>query len=154
MFLMCVLRTLVKFFRLPQNDRRILVKAMFLVWGVRLTLWLFPFRLLRALLARFSGAPTGYKSVKQMPIEKVVWAVTVVSRYVPFATCLTQALSTKFLLSRFGHDAHVCIGVARSDTGKFEAHAWLESGGRVVIGGSEASLQRYTPLTASNGELW
>jgi hypothetical protein len=61
---------------------------------------------------------------------------------------------TKLLLGRVGYDASVRIGVARSDTGEFQAHAWVESGGEIVIGGSESSLQRYTPLAAANGELW
>jgi hypothetical protein len=40
----------------------------------------------------------------------------------------------------------VHIGVVRSEEGKFEAHAWVESEGRAVIGGH--ALECYTPLTS------
>ncbi len=76
----------------------------------------------------------------------------IASRYVPAATCLTQSLATKVLLSRQGHQASVRIGVARSEAGQFQAHAWVESNGRVVIGGPESHLKRYTPLLASGEE--
>ena len=58
----------------------------------------------------------------------------------PAATCLTQALVTKLWLARTGHHATVRIGVARSDGGELQAHAWVENSGTVVIGGSESSL--------------
>jgi hypothetical protein len=84
-------------------------------------------------------------------VERIAWAVSVTRRYVPAATCLTQALVTKFLLDRYGHHAIMRIGVRRSDSGLFQAHAWVESNGKVVIGGSE-SLKHYIPLAASDGD--
>jgi hypothetical protein len=38
------------------------------------------------------------------------------------------------------------IGVLRDQKEKFQAHAWVESSGIVVIGGLE--LERYEPLTS------
>jgi hypothetical protein len=84
-------------------------------------------------------------------MRQVVWAVTVGSRYVPAATCLTQALVTQVLLSRRGHPASMRIGVARSEAGEFQAHAWVECRGRVVIGGAQAPL-RFTPLPSLERE--
>jgi hypothetical protein len=110
--------------------------------------------MLRELLRRFSAGPNGGESAEQVPVVRVAWAVTVASRYVPAATCLTQALVTKLWLGRTGHHAIVRIGVARSEAGELLAHAWVESRGKVVIGGSVSSLRRYTPLAAANGELW
>ena len=60
------------------------------------------------------------------------------------------ALDTQVLLSRRGHPTLHHIGVAKGEEGCLEAHAWLESRGKVVIGGSE--LERYTPLLALEGE--
>jgi hypothetical protein len=48
----------------------------------------------------------------------------------------------------------VRVGVDRSNTGELQAHAWVESHGKIVIGGSARSLRRFTPLSAPNGELW
>jgi hypothetical protein len=143
-----------KFFCLSGAERRLLLKAMLLICAVRLMLRLLPFRMVRELLTKLSHKAAAGVDAEQGSIERVAWAVTVSSRYVPAATCLTQALVTKLLLARFGHHATVRIGVARSDAGEMQAHAWVESSGKIVIGGSESSLQRYTPLATANGELW
>jgi hypothetical protein len=139
-----------KFLGLPKSDRRLLVTTVLLVWAVRLGLWLIPFRVLRQLLSKITSTANAPQAC--FPVERVVWAVTVACRYVPAASCLTQALATKTLLARCGHPAIVRIGVARQGTGLL-AHAWVESGGRVVIGGSASSLKRYSLLITSEGEL-
>jgi hypothetical protein len=143
-----------KFLRLPAADRHLLVKGMLWVWIVRIVLWLLPFRLVRQLLAGFADEFGASQTRGPIFLDRVVWAVTVASRYTPAATCLTQALATKVLLSRNGYHAVVRIGVARSEAGEFQAHAWVESDGSVVIGGSESSLKRYTALATTDGELW
>lgn len=61
-------------------------------------------------------------------------------------TCLTQALAAQVLLERRGYPAQLHIGAVRGEQGQFQAHAWVESGGRIVIGGQERA--RYTPLFA------
>lgn len=81
----------------------------------------------------------------QASLDSIAWAVTVASHYVPAATCLTQALAARVLLAGRGHSARLCIGVARSESGRLQAHAWVECAGRVVIGGAEAPV-RFTPL--------
>jgi hypothetical protein len=86
----------------------------------------------------------------QPSVERIAWAVGAASRYVPTATCLSQALAAQVLLARHGHPASLRIGVARGAAGRLEAHAWIESRGRIVIGGT-ADLARYTPLPALDG---
>jgi hypothetical protein len=83
-------------------------------------------------------------------VELLIWAVTAASRYVPGATCLAQALAAQVLLGRTGYPARLRIGVAKGEERKFEAHAWVESQGRVVIGGP--GLGRFTPLTTLAGD--
>ena len=73
--------------------------------------------------------------------------VALASRYVPRATCLTQALATLILLDLYRYPVTLRIGVARNNVGEFEAHAWIESDGSVVIGGSKTDLyKRYSLL--------
>ena len=81
-----------------------------------------------------------------MQVEKIAWAVRAASKGVPHATCLTQALAAQVLFSRYRHAADLKIGVAKGDAGGLEAHAWLEHGGRVVIG-NVRDLGRYVPLS-------
>ena len=149
---MFFLRSLTKFLRLPVADRRLLVKVMLLVWAVRLMLRLLPFRMVRELLTKLSHKRAAGVDAEQGSLERVVWAVTVASRYVPAATCLTQALVTTVMLTRNGHEATVRIGVARTDDGQFKAHAWVESNGCIVIGDSQ-ELFRYARLPSATGGL-
>jgi hypothetical protein len=134
-----------KYLRLPATDRRLLVKSALLLGAVRLGLWLLPFQTVRCLLASMTCATTTLHDTEQTSIERIAWAVAGASQYIPMATCLTQALATQVLLGWQGHAARLCIGVARSDAGQFQAHAWVECQGRVVLGGADAPA-RFTPL--------
>lgn len=73
----------------------------------------------------------------------IALAVTRASTMVPAATCLTQALAGGFLIHRAGGHATIHFGVSRETAG-FKAHAWLEGGGRILIGGATAPA--YQPL--------
>ena len=50
------------------------------------------------------------------------------------ASCLTQALAGWIMLTRHGTESRIRIGVASPGQQGFKAHAWLESGGRVILG--------------------
>ena len=140
-----------KFLSLSATDRRLLVTSALLLGVVRLGLWLLPFRTLQRLLADMTRTPTALQIIDQSSIDRVSWAVTVASRHVPAATCLTQALATQVLLGRRGCPTTLRIGVARGERGEFQAHAWVEYQGRVVIGGSDAP-SRFTPLASLEGK--
>lgn len=140
------LKRLHKFLYLSSADRRLIAQSVVLVWAMRLGLWLLPFRILRRLLARVTKSSSQLQERDRASVDRVVWAVTIASRCVPAATCLTQSLATKVLLSWRGQQANLYIGVGRSEAGQFQAHAWVESNGRVVIGGPESQLERYAPL--------
>ena len=141
-----------KFFRLLATDRSLLVEAAFMVGAVRLGLCGLPFRTLRRLLARVTQERAGLRKADRSSLDRIAWAVTVASRYVPAATCLTQALATHVLLGRRGHPACLRIGVVKAEDGQLQAHAWVESDDVVVMGGPEPELERYTPMTALEGE--
>jgi hypothetical protein len=145
------MRRLREFWRLPPSYRRLLITALLLIGIVRVGLWLLPFQALRRLLAHTTREVAGTRGGGQAPINRVAAAVTVASRYVPAATCLTQALATQVLLRRCGYAADLRIGVARSGAGEFQAHAWVECQGKIVIGGAQA-LSRFTPFPPLDGE--
>jgi hypothetical protein len=140
-----------KFLFLRPSERRLLLKSVLLLWAVRLGLWLIPLPTLRRLLAKLRPAKPIFPK-ENSNIEKIIWAVAVASRYVPAATCLTQALAGQILLSQHGEPALLHIGVAKNEAGKLEGHAWVESRGRIVIGDSR-ELFRYTRLPSVEGKL-
>jgi len=55
-------------------------------------------------------------------------------------------MALQYLLRRDGHPALMHIGVNKDEMGKLKAHAWVESRGKVLIGGS--NLSSYTRLLA------
>lgn len=134
-----------KFLALPTHERALLLRAVFLVAAVRIGLWLLPFGWLKKALAQVQSARGDRPRRGHISMDRIAWAVRVGSRYVPGATCLTQALSALILLTEHGYPARLRIGVAKKEGGDLEAHAWLESDGRAVIGDA-ADLYRYTPL--------
>jgi hypothetical protein len=99
------------------------------------------------MLAKVPRPPASVSAPPAM--DRLTWAVETVSRFVPAATCLTQALAAQVLLTRRGRAARLHIGVSKAEGRKLEAHAWVESQGRVVIGGS--GLERYTVLAVLSG---
>src|ERR1044071_2319418 len=142
-----------KFLQLSASDRQVLIKSLLLVLAIRLGLRWLPFRMVRQALGKLASQSAAPNAGDPAIMARDVWAVSVVARYVPAATCLTQALATKILLARHGCSATIHIGVKRSERGELQAHAWVESDGRVVIGGSETSLRHYTMLTAVHQEV-
>jgi len=120
------------------------MKTWILLGVVRLGLELVPFSTLR----KFLFKPTSLlrNLGKDFSEEYLVWSVAVVSPYVPKTTCLAQALAAQLLLQRAGHQARLHIGVNYGIGGRLEAHAWVESQGRILIGGFDTN--RYTHLLA------
>jgi hypothetical protein len=78
--------------------------------------------------------------------EQYAWAVEAIAkRVLPDRPCLTQALALLLLLRRQGYTAELRIGVRPSEDKHLDAHAWIESEGRILIGRT-ADLSEYTPL--------
>lgn len=127
-----------RFLALPRGQRQLLVLALIVVANVRVALCVLPSRLIVRLMRRLTHVAAGASRSRGPSAERVAWAVSSASRVVPRATCLTQAISGQLLLRHYGHAAKLCLGVARSEPGRFLAHAWLERDGRVLLGGAES----------------
>jgi hypothetical protein len=136
------MRYLHKFLGLPVVEQWLLIKAALLVGSTKLGLKLLPFRVLRRLVESLSRPIVWWPASERFSVEKIAWAVELVSRYVP-ATCLSRALAAQVLLARRGYPVLLHFGAVKED-GRFLAHAWLESEGQVVIGGHV--LEPYIPL--------
>jgi hypothetical protein len=133
-----------KFLRLPFCEKILFIKAWTLLGIIRLGLSLLPFIALKNLL-RVIG-PSIARADEQLSEDQLVWAVSTASRFIPKATCLAQALALQLFLQRTGHQARLHIGVEEAEKGALQAHAWVESEGRILIGGLD--INRYTHLLA------
>ena|SRR5687768_1447553 len=134
--------TIRKFVRLSPPDRSLLIRSVLLVGAARLALWALPFNTARRLIARRARwSPVPYPTT-----ERIGWAVSVAKRFIPKGNCLPQALAAESLLTRGGYPVQLRIGVAKTDDGRLDAHAWVESNGRLVVGDLTQGLASYTPL--------
>ncbi len=129
-----------KFFGLTSEERRLLLTTALLVGCVRVGLWVLPFPTVRRLLGRLRRPAAAARDGNELPSERIAWAVNVVGKRIPGGgNCLVQALATQVLLDRRRRTARLRIGVAKDRQGNLEAHAWVESDGTIIIGGSDVS---------------
>jgi capsid protein len=137
------MKALRRFLALDVSDKLFLAGCLTTVALVRLCLTVLSYKRMRAWLP----AAPAREVAAAAELKRVAWGVRNAARLVPGASCLTQALSGQFILARRGRSSQVRIGVARDDQGRFVAHAWLVSEDRIVLGGAEENIRRFTPLT-------
>src|SRR5687767_11366975 len=137
-----------RFMRLPSDLRYLLIEAFLLLAFIRIALYITSMDRLRQTLRRLCS-----KSKLEMndAAEKVAFAIRIASNYLPNTNCLPQALAAQVLLTRLAQPAELRIGVTRDEAGAFKAHAWVESRGIIVVGGSESPAQ-FTTLPCKNWE--
>lgn len=131
---------------LTLTDLWLLGKLATLLLAIRLGLVLLPFQTVRRILAQAATLPAPGQPPQPQQLARIVWAATVMGRYLlGNKPCLPQALAVQLLYRRQGCPAALQIGVAKDASGRLLAHAWVESGGQIVIGGAH-SPQHFTPL--------
>lgn len=138
------MRLIRKVVGLAPGDYALLLEAWVTIAAVRLSLWLVPSRVLLKHVARRVDQAT-VTATPTPEVKRVGWAVRRASRFVPEASCLTQALSTQTILAWRGYRSILRIGVAKTAKEGFAAHAWVEIDGGILIGGAEARQYRTFP---------
>ena len=143
------MKQITKLMALPAPDRALLFKSFTALAVMRVGLWIMPYTKVRKISDWMSGVGVGSLRAggahAKPSRERIGWAVATVSRVVPGGiNCLVRAMATEIVLKRFGYASILKIGVVKPGDGQFEAHAWLESDGIVVIG--DFQLDRFVPL--------
>lgn len=135
---------ILSFIKLSTADKKLAIESLFWITLVRLMLWLFPFSFVKKSVYNLGSKFSRKDQVPdhRITITKIKYMIIGVSKYVPRSTCLVQALAGYILFLRYGYTTMIKIGVLNED-GIFEAHAWLEHCGNVVLGESE---KNYVPL--------
>lgn len=83
-------------------------------------------------------------------VQEVGYVIPRVAARVPWrADCLVQAMAAQRWLEKKGIAATIAIGVDRSQSAGFEAHAWLSYGDTVVTGGETS---RFTVMLQHQGK--
>ncbi len=133
-----------KFARRSWVERRTLVLATALLLITRVTLSLLSFRRTLSLAARLGRARR--RPTEPTHLDRWIWALRVAgNRLFPGRPCLPQALVAHLVFRRAGYPSEIRIGTRRGSEGELIAHAWVESGDRVVIGEIDDG-DRYVPF--------
>jgi len=137
-----IIRVVKQFWHLSGSDRVLLLQTIILLLAIKLGLKFTTVQQLRGQLQYY----TRWKSTVSRPASRLIWAVEVATRILPGDTkCLARALAAQALLLGHNYPAKVRLGVAKDADGNFEAHAWVESEGKVAIGQLQDG-ERFKPL--------
>jgi len=125
---------LARWYQLPRQRRRALLRALFALSGASAAVAFLPFR-----TAIEFGSVALKRRIDVTP-EDCVWAVDFAAQRVPWrAMCIQKGLAVQRLLRRAGVDALLHYGARRAtDSGELQAHVWVSVADQVVIGGEEA----------------
>jgi hypothetical protein len=138
--------------RRPLRQQWLVIEAFVTLWWVKAMLLGLPFerwrRFLQRPLRRSATAPVEC-------VNEIVWAVDRVSRrWSTLLTCLPQAIAVHSIMARRHWNSKLEIGVAKDADGRFDAHAWVEHGGQIIIG-QVPNMERFArlPVWAPNVDV-
>ncbi|WP_366657006.1 lasso peptide biosynthesis B2 protein [Fodinicurvata sp. EGI_FJ10296] len=135
---------ILRFLRSPANERRLFLRAVPILAAVRIALWLVPLKTALRLTCRARDR-RGLSRADGPGVHDLAQAVQRAGRVIPKANCLPQALASQIMLGRAGHESEVRIGIRQDPERGFEAHAWIEHRGEVVVG-ELPDMARFTPM--------
>ncbi len=135
-----------KFRHLSPSERYLLVKAFLLLNSVRIGFLFLKFPPLQRILGKIGKTRAHKPSELVISIDQIVWAVDTSTRFSPGgAKCLARALTTQTLMQQQGYNSQLRIGVIHQPTEEFQAHAWIEYQGKIVVG-MLPDLEKYNTL--------
>lgn len=150
-----MIKRLTRFFSLSREERGLFVLTWGVLVAVRMVLKVAPFRH----LYRFSGwvSERGRKETA-LPEDRfdavVALSVERACTWTPGKTmCLPRALTALIVLGVLGCPARLCIGVSRPGSRDFEAHAWVERHGKVLVG-TVAGLDTFPTFPLQEVQRW
>lgn len=126
------MRNLSRVLSLSGSEMLFLAHCLLVVAAVRLGLTLFSYNRLRRMVTQLDAPHEAGIG----DLRRVAWGVAAAARLVPYASCLTQAISGQYILARQGNGSKIRIGIERDTGTQLKAHAWLISGNHIVLGGS------------------
>ncbi|MBU0515534.1 MAG: lasso peptide biosynthesis B2 protein [Proteobacteria bacterium] len=138
---------LTKFRRLSGMERRLLIEAVFWLGTARVAISLLPFRRIAPYLGEHMAQTPEETDPRALGVIRgVAWGVATASRHLPWeCKCLARAVTGKQMLRRRGVPSTLYLGLAKDETEKLEAHAWLRSGEIIITGYQE--MDRYTVVS-------
>jgi hypothetical protein len=127
------------FFRLPWQDRLVLLEATLWLAVAGLAIAVLPFRHVGRLAARPIRRPEPLPQERRREVKRIRWAIMVSAPRVPWrAVCFQRGLAAQFMLRRRGVPSVLYYGAEMDDGGDLSAHVWVRDGVVDVVGGEIA----------------
>lgn len=132
------------FRRRPANERRLILRAAFILPVTGIGLRLFGFRRWKELIEKFSLSESRPESlpadVQRQRAGEFVRAVRSAELHgLTTPNCLDRSMTLWWMLRSDGVEGELRIG-ARKQGGQFEAHAWVELDGQVLNDSAEVHV--------------
>ena len=118
---------------LPESTKINFLYASVTLVIIKIGLTLLPFQSFRKLFHKISRSEQR-EDLTSVEINEIVYAVNTLATILPFELlCLPRALAAKYLLRKVP-SLSLEIGIEINRNKDFEAHAWVEKDGNVIIG--------------------
>lgn len=135
-----------KFLHLKSNERYLLIETFLLLNLIRISFLVLKFPALQNILNKISQFNPHEIVCSEELTDKIVWRVEISSQLSPGGVkCLARALLVHTLMKRAGFNPILRIGVTDNPLKNFQAHAWVEYEGKIVIG-NLPDLKKYSVL--------
>ncbi|MEL6581827.1 MAG: lasso peptide biosynthesis B2 protein [Cyanobacteria bacterium J06607_15] len=133
---------------LRTGGKKLFLQTYVVMTVIRLGLLLLPFSRLQDLVLKSEQLTWLAIPGSGQTVRSIVLAVYRSGKYSPGnPLCLARALTTAVLMNIYGFPHQIEIGVAKGKDGKIEAHAWVTSEGKVIVG-NLPDLSRYVPMSS------
>lgn len=135
---------LAKFYRLPLEEKRLIIQAIYLITCFRTKLKFLSARVVFTQVRE--EKTTGRRTINRTSVSSQ--RIASILKYLQVctsSTCLPLALAGYVLMTQNGHKADLHIGVAKDDMARLEAHAWLTFDGDMILGKIE-DIARFKEL--------
>tara|TARA_R110002124_G_scaffold85967_8_gene222601 strand:- start:82 stop:531 length:450 start_codon:yes stop_codon:yes gene_type:complete len=122
-----------------QNQKLDLIRSAMVLTLVKLGLVMLPFNTFRNWFRKIAYASSP-RTLSKKRVDEIVWSINVMANLLPISLlCLPRALAAKYLL-RGQSNMKLEIGVELNPREQFEAHAWIEQDGEIIIGDWDSSI--------------
>lgn len=119
-----------KIYRIPLNQKVLLVEAICFLIGSKLLLMLLPFRFCKHLFRKNEGLQ---KQANVQLLKEIRIAVERANKIAIWSNvCLVKSFTARLMLQRRGIASSIYLGVSIKDGKELAAHAWLISAGVYV----------------------
>lgn len=139
--------------KLNRGGKKLFLQAYISISLIRLGLYILPFHRLQYLIFKAERLKFVSMMIPDATVRAIALSVERSARYsMGNPMCLAKALTTVVLMSIYGFPYQINIGVAKDESNNLEAHAWVESDGKIVVG-YLPDLSRYVPMSATGEGL-